>query len=215
MKRLLALMTVTACIVGTANADWSEPRPLWGQGMLNGTQHFEAHDHARSRMLDVDVDYAVFAPGSFGGALTGSFFGGFDPDASYVYAYQIYMNDPWSTTVLSELQIGLPAGAAETIQGGGYDANYDGSADDVAASFGYALPDSVSFLFESPQLAPGEFSVVLLFSSTAPPAFHAATIFDSGLSDQQDLPAPVPAPGAALLGTLGLGGVSAIRRRLS
>jgi hypothetical protein len=208
------LLLLAVCCTTAARADWTEPRPLWDQGILSGTQHFSAAGD--SRVLDLDVDYAVFAPETFAGSLSVSFSPEADRAGYYVYAYQVYVNAPVGASKFSELQVGLPDGAGLEVRGVGYDRDFDASLEDIEASFAYALPDSVSFLFEAPQIHPGEFGVTLLYSSPMPPAFFAATVYDSGLSDQQLLPAPapVPVPGAALLGTLGLVGASKIRRRI-
>jgi len=208
------LLIAAVCCTNAALADWSEPRPLWDQGLLSGTQSFHAAGDAR--VLDLDVDFAVFAPGTYGGSPTVIFAPGFDWNAGYVYAYQIYVNAPPGGSPLSELQLGLPPGTEPLVRGLGYDPDFDPSADDVEPTFGYVLPDSISFLFESPQLYPGEFGVTLLYSSPLPPAFFAATVFDSGLSAQQVLPVPAvaPVPAAAALGVLGLSGLSRIRRRI-
>jgi len=52
---------------------------------------------------------------------------------------------------------------------------------------------------------------VLLFTSPYGPQWAPASVLDSGLSDKQDLPSPLPEPATMML--LAVGGVGMLARR--
>ena len=155
-----------------------------------GTSHFNSGDG-----LVVDMDYAVYKPGTYVGVAV--------PTNEYVYAYQVFQlsssNLTWATVGILE---GSDAANAQT------DAGY-GVSGGKTPFLTYLSGNSFVTLF-NPQLAVGQHSVVLLFTSPNGPTTTDASVADSGKSDQQLAPTPLPEPATLML--LGLG-LAAIRRR--
>jgi hypothetical protein len=152
-------------------------------------------------VIHADVDYAVFAPGSFpGSGLTGS-----DPSGGlqYVYAYLIN-NLATSNDDISTLNVGLNSGSGAIN-------------DTVNSSLGGSSPlleqiQTNSFFDVWAGITPGSSSDIVLFTSPDAPTFITASISNGGLSNQESLPSPaVPEP--ASLGLLALGSVMALGRR--
>jgi hypothetical protein len=206
-RKLLAAASVVCLLAAPAAwADFSSP-PLQGLGgvVMSGSEFF--NQNSNGAVLNVRIDYAVFAPGDFTGTFTA--FGGnpvFDP-ADYVYAYQIY-NESSSNVRLSRLNVGFEA----PIDSLGYDLNFDSAAGDVLPISTLISTDFFRFTFGTPQLAAGQFSSVLLMSSKYGPALIGSSVIDGGVSTAGELPGPtpVPVPSAAILALVG---VSLLARR--
>jgi len=152
----------------------------------------------------VDMDYAVFAPGNYPDDLVN----GDDPSngTEYVYAYQAFnvsASGP-ATTVSIGLLGGSGAGNAGDdplhVQTGG-----------VSPTSSVVLLDSVVTSFTSPQLLPGQHSTVFLFTSLNSPTWMSASVSNAGQSDQQSLPSPLPEPSSLVL--LAGAGLMLIRKR--
>ncbi len=223
MRGILFAIVGLAILPAAAHADFST-HPL--DGHADAISAFTGHELFFSTLgadtLDIRVDYAVFAPGVFQSIAGAVYtpFGGFPGlgATDYVYAYQIYnQGDPDNgsgTEPLSSLEIGLAGGTVLSVgeeTGGAFEPV--GVGETPAGAF--SLIDSVFYSYIGSNLLLDTFSTVLLFTSPDPPAFANASVDDFGLSTQAMLPSPVPEPGAALLGFIGLGLVGAVKRRLA
>jgi MYXO-CTERM domain-containing protein len=160
-------------------------------------------------VLNVNVDYAVYAPGAYG---VGDPSGG----TRFVYAYQGF--NVSTTRPFSNISVGLQNAALA----------FDGGFDPGRPLTGGVIPlfqdsqagsgfPSSSFrsIFQNAgpftKVNPGQYSQVLLFTSTAPPQFYSSSVIDEGQQVQHELPSPIPAP--ASLALCVLGGATFLRRR--
>ncbi|MGB2975715.1 MAG: PEP-CTERM sorting domain-containing protein [Phycisphaerae bacterium] len=202
---VVAVMAVLLGCAGLATAGpiAGDPNamPAW-----QGTQQFYATSGVRT--LQVDVEYAVYAPGNYG--LSGT-----DPsgDTQYVYAYQVF-NDLGGNRPVSSFSVGLDPTA--NVANSGFDAGSGtlGGTAPTASGFIDVPPTSAlwSFLLNTIDPPPAnEYSTVLLFTSPYGPQWAPATVIDGGLGNTQDLPSPTPEP--ATLALMALGGVGLLARR--
>jgi hypothetical protein len=160
-------------------------------------------------VLDVNVDYAVYAPGAYGPG---------DPSGGtrYVYAYQGFNIS--ATRPFSNISVGLadPSVAFD----GGFDPGHQNTGgviplfQDSRAGSGFPS-SSFRSIFQPTgpftSVGPGQYSQVLLFTSSAPPQMYSSSVIDTGEQVQLALPSPVPEPGAVALFILGSAGF--LRRR--
>ena len=210
MKRLFPFVVpfLALCCSSAAFADMSSfPLRAGGLGTIPGfagTVPFVASG------FSTEVDFAVWAPGDYPFSTAGitPLAGTFDPGA-FVYAYQIHNSDS-STFGITALGIDSAGGVMAGIA---YDLLVDTAMDDIAPSGGVLLPAfSAEYVFGA--VPPDGFSSVLLLSSPDGPAFAAATVIDGGVDADGQLPSPVPAPGAAMLGLIGCGILACFKRRV-
>ncbi len=214
----IAAVAAMGAVSSVASASWTNRvllnslSGLYQPATWQGQTNFFSTNGVRS--LDVTVDFAVFAPGQFPGNYTP--FAGFaaPPANDFVYAYQVYntgvANGGLSTTQFSQLGIN----SLGPISSLGKDQSGVGPTGDVGAintNFAFLSAQGASYLFLVPSIQVDQYSVVLLFSSPIGPTFSQASVYDSGLSANGNLPMPIPAPGTLAL--LGLGAVVARRRR--
>jgi hypothetical protein len=139
------------------------------------------------------VDYAVYAPGSFGDILTPDPSGG----SEYVYAYQIIPTDTLPVTFLT---IGLSVPADNAVA-----APLWGLTGGIPATAWTIQSQGVAAAFLAPELQAPYYSRVLIFTSRYAPGFASASVGNGGKSDQQTLPSPIPEPGSLALATLAIG----------
>jgi len=220
MQRLAPILITVSCMAASALADPSvSSHPLADHiSALSGFRGSTTlHSEGSGNILDVTIDYGVFAPSKFPGTFetwkedSVPVFPDPNP-ADYIYAYQIHNNSPPSTVALSHLNLHLAGGVAMSSLG--YDKGLDQVDEDIIPSSWSASSTNVVYYFYYPQILPNEFSVVLLLSSPDPPTFQTASVLDGGLSAEGKLPSPVPAPGAAVLGMIGLSTVASVVRRI-
>lgn len=160
-------------------------------------------------VLNVNVDYAVYAPGAYGAG---------DPSGGtrFVYAYQGF--NVSTTRPFSNISVGLAD--ASVVFDGGFDPGHP-LAGGVIPLFtdsraGSGFPSS-SFrsIFQNAgpftKVNPGQYSQVLLFTSTAPPQFFSSSVIDEGQQVQHELPSPVPGPASLVVCVVG--GATFLRRR--
>lgn len=163
---------------------------------FTGTQLFD--DNFAGFTVSANVDYAVFAPGTFPFA---------DPSggAHYVYAYQIDNLD----TNITKLTVGLDGD--ETLGSIGSIADV-GAVDPSAALYVGAGPTSAAWDFTG--LGNGQSSAVLFFTSAEAPELHSSTVA-AAWSNSHDLPSPLPEPATLSLLALGtIASCSGRRRRM-
>jgi hypothetical protein len=148
--------------------------------------------------LVTKMDYAVYAPGTFGGSV---------PTNEYVYAYQVFQI---STSNLTMASVGIleGSGAANAQTNLAY-----GVSGGVMPAAGFPQFTGNSFIaWFNPQLSAGQYSVVLLFTSPNAPTRTDASVMNSGKSSQKpDAPTPLPEPATLVL--LGLSGLAVICKR--
>ena len=199
-RLVVTVMAVLLALSGTAGAAplVSDPNamPVW-----QGTQQF--NDTWGGATLQVDVEYAVYAPGNY--SIIADPSGG----TEFVYAYQIF-NDLAGNVPVSTFSVGLdPAANVANI---GFDAGSGttpgGTTPSSSAFNGGPPPTSAVWGFP---LDPPKYSTVLLFTSPYGPQWAPGSLLDSGLSDKQNLPSPMPEP--ASLALMALGGVGLLARR--
>lgn len=142
--------------------------------------------------LKADVEYAVYAPGTYPGS---DFTGGNE----YIYAYQIF-NSTQSNAAVDFFSVGI-------VDGVTVDAIYT---DDI---YGYSPQSAVEpliskifaqgtgFIFAGQFLNPGQWSNVLIFSSTHLPTIGFGTISGGGLCGMGALATPsiLPEPATIVL----------------
>ncbi|MDP6380363.1 MAG: PEP-CTERM sorting domain-containing protein [Phycisphaerae bacterium] len=164
-----------------------------------GTKSFFAFDAGLHAILSVDVEYAVYGPGDYGGI---------DPSGGteYVYAYQIF-NDLAGNVPVTLLSVGINPDANPTIIGQDSTAGTPGGTPLTFAAFSGTPPTSAIWYFTSnPIDPPTELSQVLLVTSIHAPEWHMSTISSGGVSDMQELPSPDPyAPEPATIGLIAIG----------
>lgn len=165
------------------------------------------------KRLDVNVDYAVFSPDApyqYPRDLSNflpyaTFIQTFGPPkpTDYIYAYQIY-NNPASNDNFFFLSVGIESNTL--VNSLGRDLGFDPAGIDAVLAF-LGLDGAKYFMFfggQGPELAPGQFSTVLLMSSPFQPTFGDSYVFSgSGLTGQACLPTPAPTPSAVIAGCLG------------
>jgi len=223
MKRLVPVFIALALLPLAASADHSLNGHSAAMAGWTGQAAFYAYDPSDGDTLDAVVDYAVFAPGDWVGAqgnwarlglLQGGPLPGYNPQQDYVYAYQIY-NENASTSPLSNVvlhSMGLNVMDIGTVTDIAHDAMYCsalGGVDPYAARLTSA---GIDYLFGG--ISPARHSTILLFTSPNTPVLCMASLQNGGTSDSDYLPSPVPVPGAVVLGVVGLGIVTAVKRRL-
>ena len=159
---------------------------------FTGTQFFD--DVFFGFTVSANVDYAVFAPGTFNAAFPGQDTSG---GTDYVYAYQIENLD---TDILA-FTVGLDGDEPLGVVGFISDV---GLIDSTASSYTGAGPTSAAWDFNTGTLSIGNSSAVLIFTSAAAPEWDSATVA-ADWSNSQELPSPLPAPATLGLMAMGLG----------
>jgi hypothetical protein len=199
-------------------------------GILDTTPHALAgwqgkNDHINPGMppfipaLDADVEWAVFAPGSFQLMLDEEGIPFVDPNpASYTYAYQVIN---WaSTNAVDFFTVGVDAedpldGAAPNfvpalLSGGTVDPGDMGYNGGTHGGPNSGVDGSVKWDFIA-ALGVGQSTGILFFSSPQGPQWDSSVV-TSGLSaDSQDVGSPVPEP--LTLTILAGGGLSLVLHR--
>jgi len=201
---------VAAVLVGLGGAADASPlvsdpnaMPVW-----QGTQRFYATSGVAT--LQVDIEYAVYAPGNY--SLSGT-----DPSGGtkFVYAYQVF-NDLLGNAPVSTFSVGLdPTANVANIGSDAGSGTPGGTAPTASAPSGTPPTSAVWYFFLNTIDPPpaNEYSAVLLFTSPYGPQWAPASVLDSGLSDKQDLPSPLPEPATMALMILGGAGLLVRRRR--
>lgn len=184
-----SVVAAAACSVASAGPLGSDPNGIPG---FTGSVVFDNGSNVSATM-----DYAVFAPGDYGGA---------DPSGGtdYVYAYQVFANNARYTTTT----VGILDGAI--VANAGTDPNYAqlGGIDPLA---GFPTFQAQSFFsLWNPPVNPGQYSTVLLFTSPQPPTFASASVANGGTGVQLEAPSPLPEPSTLVLLA---GGLALLRRR--
>ncbi len=176
--QLVAALVLVLGVTGASRASLlaSDPNSI---PTFTGSQPFSATGGGST--LNVLVDYAVFAPGTFPGP--GPISAAFGPDPSggtdYVYTY-VANNDASSNTNMSALLVGLALGS------GAHDASENTSLGGQSPAVNAVTPSNFTDLF--PGIAPNTSSDIVMFTSPNPPTFNSASIKNGGVSDQEMLP---------------------------
>ncbi len=179
---------------------------------FTGSQAFSVTNNGD--LLEVDVDYAVFAPGDYPGAGVA----GTDPSGGgdYVYAYQAYVSTTGNVG-MSQLSLGLLDDdfvnpQPDPLNVAFYDTLHETTGGDVPSnSFLMSASVLVWWRFTTSEVSPGDHSVVVLITSDFGPTFEPASVTGGGMSAQETLPSPLPEPTTVAL--MGLGAVVMLRRR--
>ncbi len=151
-----------------------------------------------------DVDHTVYAPGTFSFSVDP----GHNPKGShYVYAYQIVDVSSTSGGYVTQLSVGLNMDGLAT-EGIWYVQSDPGDVDPSTCGL---APFTARWTY-SPELAVGQVSSVMYFSSPYAPWDDSSTLSGYMGADMQYVPSPyVPEPGA--LSLLALGICAIMRRR--
>ena len=202
------VVTVTAVLLALSGTADASPlvSDLNAMAAWQGTQQFYATSGVTK--LQVDVEYAVYAPGKYG--LSGT-----DPsgDTQFVYAYQVF-NDLLGNVPVSSFSVGLDPTANVANIGSDAGTGTPGGTAPTASAFTGTPPTSAVWYFFLNTIDPppaNEYSTVLLFTSPYGPRWAPGSVLDAGLSDQQVLPSPLPEP--ATMALMALGGVGLLARR--
>lgn len=141
-------------------------------------------------VLKADVEYAVFAPGTYpGNNLAG--------DDEYIYAYQVF-DSLKSSVAVDFFSVEITSGVTvNTI----YDDETYGYSPEtaVAPSISNLFAQSAGFIFAGQSLNPRNWSDVLIFSSTHSPAIGFGTVSGGGLCGMGSLATPSVLPEPATI----------------
>jgi hypothetical protein len=166
-KLVVISLSVLFCVYADAS--------LMGIPAYSGTTTFNLSQGTSN--LNVDVEYAVFAPGQY----TGNDISG---GSKYIYAYQIFSKSPASNVAVDFFSVGIPIGGS--ISAVGTDSTYGTLGGVTPLAFNF--PQSAGYMFIYSALNPGQHSAVLLFSSVHSPTMGFGTVSGGGLSGMGALP---------------------------
>jgi hypothetical protein len=198
---ILAGLAMIAAVGSAARASFLDGDPNAIPG-FTGTQAFT--DSGDGETFTANVDFAVFAPGTFPGSgpITGSYtLSGSD----YVYAYLVTVDSSSSPNeYISSLTVGVESGSGAIEPGTN---NSLGGTPPLFQQIGS------SFLNYWTGIPTNSSSDIVLFVSPNAPIYVPASVTDGfGLSDQQSLPSPaVPEP--ASFGLIVLSSLFVLGRR--
>jgi hypothetical protein len=199
-KNFRRCAAILVCVLSASSA-WAGPLTSDGAALpaWKGTKLFSASSGGFN--LNVNVDYAVYAPGQF--SLSAALGFPTDPSggADYVYAYQPLNNAPAGTTNLINLSVGLNPGANPANVG--HLAGL-GQVSNVDQFIPVGTPKtSARWVWTSPLLNPGSNSTVLYFTSPLGPQFLLSSITGGHATlASAALPSPVPEPSTFLLAAI-------------
>jgi hypothetical protein len=198
-----SVMAVVLMVAAAAEAGLLRDDPN-AMSEWRGSRRFATSDSAYT--MAVDVDFAVYAPGGFGGSSDPS--GG----TEYLYAYEILNTINSDSVSISSFTVGLEAlSQAGNI---GIDGGPPGIPDGVTPTAQGITGSSAVWSFLLDQIDYGEDSMTLIYTSPFAPQWMTGSVHDGGLSDEQSMPSPMPEPATiALLVLGGVGGVFSRRRR--
>jgi len=153
-----------------------------------GSQSFSGSGYGCT--FDGEVDYAVYAPGTYGGSLT------FSGD-HYVYAYQLF-NDNISNVVIDTFQMGKLAAVPVASAISDHFYSVPGG---IASGPQYIMSENVLYLFMAQSVGAGQYSTVLLFSSPSMPTWGAGVVSGgvTGGVVVDNLPTPIPEPATVMI----------------
>jgi hypothetical protein len=142
--------------------------------------------------LRVDVEYAVYVPGTYPGR---DFTGG----SQYIYAYQVF-NSSRSNVAVDFFSVGLTGGAGADLIYTDDTYGYNPQAG-VEPSISHVFAQSTGFVFADQNLNPRKWSSVLIFSSVYSPTMGVGTVSGGGLCGMGILvtPSTVPEPATILM----------------
>jgi hypothetical protein len=179
-KSVVISLSVLFCVCANASL-------IGGIPEYSGTTTFNLSNG--TSVLNVSVEYAVFAPGQYAGS---DISGGSD----YIYAYQIF-SDSASNVAVDFFSVDVSAGSINAV---GADTTYGVLAGVNPLAFNF--PQSAGYMFIYSALQPGQHSSVMLFSSDYAPTMGFGTVSGGGLSGMGALPTiliPEPATMALLI----------------
>lgn len=179
---IILLVSIFVC-TAVANASlYNDPAAISG---YTGISTFAITQSGST--LIVNVEYAVYSPGSYSGLdLSGG--------SEYIYAYQIF-NSSHGNVAVDFFSVGITCGSC--IENIYTDSSYGSLGGVIPVAF--EMPQSASYIFMAASLDPGEHSSVLLFSSIHSPMMGFGSISGGGLAETQALAAPSILPEPATI----------------
>jgi hypothetical protein len=154
--------------------------------------------------LRVDVEYAVYAPGTYPGQdLTGG--------SQYIYAYQVF-NSNRSNVAVDFFSVEIISGASADLIYADDTYGY-GPGSGIEPSSLHIFAQSAGFVFASQQLNPRKWSDVLIFSSVHSPTMGVGTVTGGGLCGMEILVTPSTVPEPATILMIGQGLLMLINRK--
>lgn len=188
--RNLFVLVVVASVAATTQAalvgDLGSGSTLFS-GTLGGTA------------ISVNVEYAVYSPGTYAGYIPASLSG-----SKYIYAYQLF-NTAASSIPVNLFSVGLNTGAVNLATDQCWSDSSYGTLGGIASTgftgFTTSSQQEASYGFFLGSIGQGQHSTVLLFSSDFDPVFDGYGTLGGALGV---LPTPVPEPSTIIL----LGGLA-------
>jgi hypothetical protein len=206
---MLLVFASSAALAGPLPTDPAAIPAAQGSAVFSGTNPGLTHT------IHATVEYAVYAPGTFSGSAALGLPADISGGSQYIYAYEIFNDGNDANVTL--LSVGLFAGAVAnnatliTHLPGTPEA---GTAPNNSLFNPAAIgpKSNARWTFNSPNLAIGDHSDILIFASPYQPQWKVSSItggFTTGAS--AILPSPIPEPGTFVLSAMAVACLVAAR----